>query len=293
MLSRRPQTALARRPVGRHTPGAWRREVDGSDVVINLAGPQRQLPLHAGTTGARFSTRGSARPASSAQAIASASAAAARLAPGEHGDDLRPSIRRAERRVRACSAATNRCAARHLAIQHRRRARVGARVRRSRDAAHAQGSAAVGDDDEPGSGRHLRHAARARSAAGSAARPATAGSSCPGSTTRTSSRRSEWLIAHEDIDGVVNVASPHPLPNAEFMRMLREACGHRSALPATRWMLGDRRGLHADRDGADPQEPPRRAGAAARERFRVRVSAVARGRARPLPAVEAGAAVLN
>ena len=35
----------------------------------------------------------------------------------------------------------------------------------------------------------------------------------------------------------VNVASPHPLPNAEFMRQLREAAGVRIGLPATRWML--------------------------------------------------------
>ena len=34
-----------------------------------------------------------------------------------------------------------------------------------------------------------------------------------------------WLIDRDDIEGVVNVASPNPLPNAEFMRLLREACG--------------------------------------------------------------------
>jgi len=37
-------------------------------------------------------------------------------------------------------------------------------------------------------------------------------------------RAIEFLIAHEDVDGVVNLSSPHPLPNAEFMRALREAC---------------------------------------------------------------------
>lgn len=47
-----------------------------------------------------------------------------------------------------------------------------------------------------------------------------------------------WLIAHEELDGVVNVASPHPLPNAEFMRALREAWGTRIGLPAMEWMLG-------------------------------------------------------
>jgi uncharacterized protein (TIGR01777 family) len=46
-----------------------------------------------------------------------------------------------------------------------------------------------------------------------------------------------WLIARDDIDGVVNVASPNPVPNAEFMRVLREACGVSFGLPASRWML--------------------------------------------------------
>jgi uncharacterized protein (TIGR01777 family) len=46
-----------------------------------------------------------------------------------------------------------------------------------------------------------------------------------------------WLIDHEEIDGVVNVATPNPLPNAEFMRILRDASGTRLGLPATRWML--------------------------------------------------------
>ena len=45
-----------------------------------------------------------------------------------------------------------------------------------------------------------------------------------------------WLI-EEDIDGIVNIASPHPLPNAEFMRVLRDACGAPFGLPAANWML--------------------------------------------------------
>jgi len=46
-----------------------------------------------------------------------------------------------------------------------------------------------------------------------------------------------WLIARDDVEGVVNVASPHPLPNAEFMRVLRDAYGVSFGLPASRWML--------------------------------------------------------
>ena len=45
------------------------------------------------------------------------------------------------------------------------------------------------------------------------------------------------LIAREDLDGPVNLASPNPLPNAEFMRELRRAAGARVGLPAAKWML--------------------------------------------------------
>jgi hypothetical protein len=46
-----------------------------------------------------------------------------------------------------------------------------------------------------------------------------------------------WLIDREDMNGAVNVAAPNSLPNAEFMRLFREACGISFGLPATRWML--------------------------------------------------------
>ena len=46
-----------------------------------------------------------------------------------------------------------------------------------------------------------------------------------------------WLIAHDDFDGLVNVAAPNPLPNRDFMRALREAFGMPIGFPATRWMI--------------------------------------------------------
>ncbi len=46
-----------------------------------------------------------------------------------------------------------------------------------------------------------------------------------------------WLIEHEELDGPVNLAAPHPLPNAEFMQYLREAWGISFGLPATNLML--------------------------------------------------------
>lgn len=50
-------------------------------------------------------------------------------------------------------------------------------------------------------------------------------------------RAVQWLIDRDDIEGVVNLASPSPLPNAEFMRVLRRAWGVPIGLPAARWML--------------------------------------------------------
>ena len=46
-----------------------------------------------------------------------------------------------------------------------------------------------------------------------------------------------WIIDRDDLAGPVNLAAPNPLPNAEFMRVLRRAWGARVGLPAARWML--------------------------------------------------------
>ncbi len=46
-----------------------------------------------------------------------------------------------------------------------------------------------------------------------------------------------WLIEHESVAGPVNLAAPEPLPNADFMRGLREAWGIPFGLPAAGWML--------------------------------------------------------
>jgi len=46
-----------------------------------------------------------------------------------------------------------------------------------------------------------------------------------------------WLIEHDEVAGPVNLAAPLPLPQAEFMRVLREAAGAPVGLPATSWML--------------------------------------------------------
>lgn len=47
----------------------------------------------------------------------------------------------------------------------------------------------------------------------------------------------DWIVGHADLSGAINIASPNPLPNAEFMRVLRRAWGAPVGLPATKWML--------------------------------------------------------
>jgi NAD dependent epimerase/dehydratase family enzyme len=50
-------------------------------------------------------------------------------------------------------------------------------------------------------------------------------------------RAIDFLIGRQDFCGLVNVCSPNPLPNRDFMRHLREAWGMRVGLPSTEWML--------------------------------------------------------
>jgi uncharacterized protein (TIGR01777 family) len=45
-----------------------------------------------------------------------------------------------------------------------------------------------------------------------------------------------WLIEHDELAGAINLAAPVPLPQAEFMRILRAAWGMPLGLPATTWM---------------------------------------------------------
>lgn len=47
----------------------------------------------------------------------------------------------------------------------------------------------------------------------------------------------EFLIMREELTGVVNLASPEPVPNCEFLRMLCEAWGARLALPNLTWII--------------------------------------------------------
>jgi uncharacterized protein len=50
-------------------------------------------------------------------------------------------------------------------------------------------------------------------------------------------RAVEWILERPEITGPINMAAPHPVPNAEMMRIFRRVCGIPIGLPAAEWML--------------------------------------------------------
>jgi len=50
-------------------------------------------------------------------------------------------------------------------------------------------------------------------------------------------RAVRWLIDHTEVSGAVNIASPNPLPNAEFMKELRDAWGTDRSREIPTWLL--------------------------------------------------------
>jgi hypothetical protein len=50
-------------------------------------------------------------------------------------------------------------------------------------------------------------------------------------------RMIEWMYDHKDMEGTYNCCSPNPVTNEEFMRILRRKTGHVVGLPAFKWML--------------------------------------------------------
>ena len=50
-------------------------------------------------------------------------------------------------------------------------------------------------------------------------------------------RAVDWLITHDELSGPINLAAPEPLPNRNFMALLRSAWGARIGLPANNAML--------------------------------------------------------
>lgn len=50
-------------------------------------------------------------------------------------------------------------------------------------------------------------------------------------------RAVEWIITHDELSGPVNLAAPHPVTNAEMMRLFRLLVGMPLGLPSAKWML--------------------------------------------------------
>jgi uncharacterized protein (TIGR01777 family) len=47
----------------------------------------------------------------------------------------------------------------------------------------------------------------------------------------------EWIMAHPELEGPINLAAPNPMHNRNFMRALREASGTRIGLPAPAFLI--------------------------------------------------------
>jgi uncharacterized protein len=50
-------------------------------------------------------------------------------------------------------------------------------------------------------------------------------------------RAVEWIVAHDSLTDLVNVAAPNPLPNADFMREVRQASHTPIGLSSPGWLL--------------------------------------------------------
>src|SRR3954451_16727528 len=73
-------------------------------------------------------------------------------------------------------------------------------------------------------------------------------------------RAIRFLIEQRFIDGVVNIAAPNPLPNADFMRAIRKAWGIPFGIPAERHLVEIGAFFLRTETGTAAQEPPRRIG---------------------------------
>ena len=142
------------------TLGTWAGEIDGADVVINLAGRSVNCRYTAANRRAILESRVrlDARRRRGDRARARARPG---LAAGQHRHDLRAPLRRAERRSHRHHRRQRTGRAGHLAVQHRGRQGLGGRAGRGgrtpRTRKVALRSAMT---HEPGPRRDLRRAAR-------------------------------------------------------------------------------------------------------------------------------------
>ena len=99
-------------------------------------------------------------------------------------------------------------------------------------------------------------------------------------------RAIQWLIEHREISGVVNIAAPNPLPNADFMRGIAHRLGHATRTAGRRVDVGNWHAPDAHRIGIDPEKPKSRVAPAVGGGLYVRLPDLARAGARAVRALE-------
>jgi uncharacterized protein (TIGR01777 family) len=236
ILTRRPGQAAPAREVGWDgaTLGPWTAEIDGSDVVINLAGRSVSCRYTPASLRAMMDSR-----VRSAEVIGQAIAAAARPprvwlqmstatiyahrfdAPNDEATGL---LGGSEPGVPAYWAYSIKIATNWERAQQRAGTPATRRV--------ALRSAMVMSPDGGGVFGMLLGLARL----GLGGPVAGGRQYVSWIHDRDFVRAVEFLVARDDLAGPVNLAAPGPLPQREFMRELRAAWGIPVGLPATKWM---------------------------------------------------------
>ena len=238
--------------------GTWAGEIDGADVVINLAGRSVNC-RYTGRTAARSSSRACSRRASSARPSpraqnpphlwlqASTATIYAHRSDAANDEDTRHPRRHEPDAPRRGDSASRSATQWERAVDD-------AKTPRTRKVKLRTAIVMTPDAGTPSP------SSSTWSASASAARPATGGSSCRGFITTISSAPFASSSISDFISGVVNIAAPNPLPNADFMRAIRKAWGIPFGIPRGTASARSRRVPPPHRDRTAAQEPARRPG---------------------------------
>ena len=236
VLSRRPGTAPWRvAQWNAHSVGPWAAELDGADVVINLAGRSVNCRYNAGNREEIMNSR-----VASTRVVGEAIAAATR--PPRSWLQMSTATIYAHR----FDAPNDE----HTGILGGNEPDVPETWRFSIDVARAW-EAAVDAASTPRTRKVLLRAAMVMSPDRGGVFDTLANLVRFGLGGRAASGRQyvswihdadfvravNWILEHDEMAGPLNVAAPSPLPNAEFMGALRKAWGIPIGLPATAWML--------------------------------------------------------
>lgn len=231
VLTRRPPAASKQRNLrwvrwDGETLGSWVADLDGAAALVNLAGRSVNCRYHATSRREILESR-----VRSAQVLATALQRCVRPPPVwvqaasatiyRHAEDWAMDEATGEIghgfSVEVCRAWEEACLAPPLAGTRRAVMRLAMVMGRGRDGVFAAFDRLVrlGLGGRQGSGRQWMSWIHEEDFA----------------------RAVEWLIERPDMEGIVNVTAPAPLPNATFLRELRAARRMPLGLPLARWML--------------------------------------------------------